>query len=80
VIARVDGWGDAADNARKNRISEILRYELPRRGLGFWSGDSFGSGTFEVGVRVVNRKIAEEAISTLLVAEALDAGITFDEA
>jgi len=66
VKVSVAGSGTAEDQERRNKIAGLLRKELPLRGLGHWTGDSSGAGSYEIGVRVVNEQIARQAIQEIL--------------
>lgn len=71
--------GTAEDQRRKNEIGALLRKELPLRGLGQWTGDSTGAGSYEIGVRVVNEQIARQAIPEILRKHGLQDDFTIEE-
>jgi hypothetical protein len=79
VVVPIDGFGTRMDNERKNRMAEVLRAELPRRGLGRWTGDSIGGDTFEIGVRVIHDEIARRTINDILGKEGLGEGARIEE-
>lgn len=79
IVFPIDGFGTQADAKRKEQISKLLRGELERAGVGRWTGDSMGSGTFEIGFSVRDLERAKVTIREILREHGLDAGMKFEE-
>jgi hypothetical protein len=79
IVFPIDGFGTDEDNRRKDHISEVLRSLLTSLNLGYWTGDSIGSDTFEIGMQVFDVDNARRAILDVLRVHGLAEGVRFEE-